>query len=183
MKFWKPDKSDKKKGRCGDNGYWNVESEPQGADPLPESDDFQGYKSCFATSYRHCEKEQLINLKTFGISNQIMDEYQPTITVSEWLVVNFCSYEKLHVLLKRYILIRYFMKLIHIFLFRYAGRFDCGCVYELSVFLLNEEKTIIHVKDGDIKKVLQWNGKKWEKVMIFLIEKTTYVVFECFNSK
>jgi len=52
-------------------------------------------------------------------------------------------------------------------LFRYAGRFDCGCVYECVFSLLDKAKNVI----DDFKfraNINQWEGGKWHKVRISL---------------
>lgn len=49
--------------------------------------------------------------------------------------------------------------------FRYAGRFDCGCVYECVFSLLDEAKNVI----DDFKfrtNINQWEGSEWHKVRI-----------------
>uniref|UniRef100_A0A1B6CF02 F-box domain-containing protein n=1 Tax=Clastoptera arizonana TaxID=38151 RepID=A0A1B6CF02_9HEMI len=86
---------------------WKIEPTPQGSDALPDNElEFACHKSCFATSYMECRKQQIIELKNHGFTNSIMDHLQPEIHVSEW----------------------------------YAGRFDCGCKYELHAHLLDSNK-------------------------------------------
>lgn len=60
---------------------WAVEEVPQGCDPLPAT--LEG-RSCFVTSYRWGFKEQMIDLKSRGLTSKIMDEIQPDIKISEW---------------------------------------------------------------------------------------------------
>lgn len=58
---------------------------------------------------------------------------------------------------------------------RYAGRFDCGCVYEFHFSLLDEKKLEL---EGfrDRKKVAQGQGSEWHKVeALFYI--ALYTVF------
>lgn len=65
-------------------GSCTIEPYPVGADPLPECDDFGGYKSCFVTSHKTCRKEQIIDLYKNGLSKFVLDEMQPKIIASEW---------------------------------------------------------------------------------------------------
>jgi hypothetical protein len=54
-----------------------------------------------------------------------------------------------------------------IFCCRYAGRFDCGCVYEMKCELLNEKKEPL--TDFKCRKsVKQWEGRTWHKVNILV---------------
>ncbi|XP_041352447.1 F-box only protein 6-like [Gigantopelta aegis] len=46
----------------------------------------------------------------------------------------------------------------------YAGRFDCGCVYHLTVKLLSATKKVIKTFETE-ERVDQWAGKQWEQVM------------------
>ncbi|XP_069696587.1 F-box only protein 6-like isoform X2 [Periplaneta americana] len=108
---------------------WVVEDPPQGAEKLPESEEFGKLTSCFATSYHSCSKEQTIDLSSIGFGSKIMDELQPLIEVSEW----------------------------------YAGRFDCGCIYEMHAVLLNAERKPLH-KFERRETVNQWEGRDWYKV-------------------
>ncbi|KAG8222985.1 hypothetical protein J437_LFUL002708 [Ladona fulva] len=87
---------------------WIVEKKPYGANDLPLDTfgnpiaDFNGLKSCFATSYMPCRKSQLIELKSCGITPNIMDYVQPKIEISEWVACRFdCgSVYKLKVILR-----------------------------------------------------------------------------------
>jgi hypothetical protein len=46
---------------------------------------------------------------------------------------------------------------------RYAGRFDCGCVYEMKCELLNErEEPLTDFKCRE--SIEQWEGGAWHKV-------------------
>ncbi len=65
---------------------WGIEKVPEGAFPLPKCKDFENNTGCFVSSYYWCIKSQLIDFKTEGIFGNILDEFQPTITVSEWSV-------------------------------------------------------------------------------------------------
>lgn len=68
---------------------WKKEPVPAGADLLPENvPDFNGETSCFATSYITCAKYQKINLRKNKLIQRILDEFQPTIYMSEWYVNN-----------------------------------------------------------------------------------------------
>jgi len=44
----------------------------------------EGIESCFVTSYSHCQKEQLVDLRSEGVEYWILDELKPSIIVSEW---------------------------------------------------------------------------------------------------
>jgi F-box protein 6 len=63
---------------------WTVEDPPQGADTVPEGEEFGNFTGCFATSYHSCSKEQVVDLLSEGVNSKIMDEFQPIIEVSEW---------------------------------------------------------------------------------------------------
>lgn len=67
----------------GGNG-WAVEDPPQGADRVPEGEEFGNLTSCFATSYQSCSKEQVVDLLSVGVNSRIMDQFQPVIEVHEW---------------------------------------------------------------------------------------------------
>lgn len=46
---------------------------------------------------------------------------------------------------------------------RYAGRFDCGCIYEMECVLLNKKQDPV----SEFKcreSVKQWEGRAWHKV-------------------
>lgn len=48
----------------------------------------------------------------------------------------------------------------------YAGRFDCGCVYNLHIELVNE-KGEVDSKNGEVqieRRVEQWEGHEWQQV-------------------
>ena len=40
--------------------------------------------SCFVSSYHSCSKEQIINLRQLGLTQEVMDEYKPCITFTDW---------------------------------------------------------------------------------------------------
>lgn len=95
------------KNTCGENGYkqwvivknygdeFRIEKPPCGADALPNSNDFYGNKSCFATSYYECSKKQTITLINRPIHSVILNTYKPEIYVSEWVAGRFdcgCTY-------------------------------------------------------------------------------------------
>lgn len=46
---------------------------------------------------------------------------------------------------------------------RYAGRFDCGCIYEMECTLLNERKEPV-TEFKCRESVKQWEGSTWHKV-------------------
>ncbi|XP_065223399.1 F-box only protein 6-like [Planococcus citri] len=46
----------------------------------------------------------------------------------------------------------------------YAGRFDCGCKYQMTVSLLDGDKNVLHEKQSPVQIVHQWEGRAWEKV-------------------
>lgn len=71
---------------ASDGDGWTVESEPQGADPVPPE---AGGVSCFATSYMLCEKHQTIDLIKEGINEELLDEVHPPIAVGEWHAARF----------------------------------------------------------------------------------------------
>lgn len=81
MKYWFDSK-----GRAPviRDASWEIEAEPAGSEPVPKHEDFDNCTGCFVTSYLRCEKYQIIKLSSNGILSKIMDEYQPTITASEW---------------------------------------------------------------------------------------------------
>jgi len=58
--------------------------------------------------------------------------------------------------------------IIIIITFRYAGRFDCGCVYECIFSLLDEAKNLIADNVFEFRtNINQWEGREWHKVTIF----------------
>ncbi|KAG5900533.1 hypothetical protein JTB14_022840 [Gonioctena quinquepunctata] len=65
---------------------FRIEDPPSGSDPLPVGvPDFNGYTSCFATSYSRCTKVQIIRLKNKRLLSYIMDKFMPHIYASEWV--------------------------------------------------------------------------------------------------
>ncbi|XP_046383868.1 F-box only protein 44-like [Ischnura elegans] len=75
---------------------WRVEKTPCGAEGLPPTNskgeahpDFMGHSSCFVTSFYSCSKEQIINLREHGLTNNFMDHVQPPIHISEWTACRF----------------------------------------------------------------------------------------------
>ncbi|KAF2904275.1 hypothetical protein ILUMI_01894 [Ignelater luminosus] len=60
----------------------------------------------------------------------------------------------------------------HIYLSEWtAGRFDCGCVYKLRCgFIQSETAEIPVVKPCAVHRVKQWEGSKWEKIEITIME-------------
>jgi len=58
---------------------WAVEQEPNGCEPFPK-----GYPSCFVSSYGKCSAEQQIDLRAVGLTQKVMDEVNPVITISDW---------------------------------------------------------------------------------------------------
>jgi hypothetical protein len=51
---------------------------------VPQSEEFDGLTSCFATSFNACSKEQIVDLLTAGMNSKMMDDFEPIIEVSEW---------------------------------------------------------------------------------------------------
>ena len=93
MKYWKSSVYDsygrddinrQARRSQGSTSDWLIESVPVGSDPLPKHEDFGDHTSCFATSYRLVDKFQIVSLKDHRILKKIIDEFQPTITASEW---------------------------------------------------------------------------------------------------
>lgn len=81
-KHWKTIKN-------GGDGF-RIEKVPCGADPLPEGvPEFNGKKSCFATSYHACIKAQEINLTDNKLLLYIVNKFKPTIYMSEWVAGRF----------------------------------------------------------------------------------------------
>lgn len=109
---------------------WKIEDIPSGSDALPEDcSDFEGYTSCFSTSYHSNSKVQVINLLEEGFGQKFMDNVQPDIAISEW----------------------------------FSGRFDCGCVYELKVELMDKKmKPIANFEQRE--SIEQWKGREWHKI-------------------
>ncbi|KAK8764354.1 hypothetical protein V5799_033042 [Amblyomma americanum] len=70
---------------------WKYEKAPDGADRLPLEK-----QGCFATSYKRCTKQQVIDLVSEGILPVIMDTIKPDIEVSDWHAARFdcgCKYK------------------------------------------------------------------------------------------
>lgn len=66
-----------------------VEQTPQGADRLPpDIPEFNGHKSCFATSFDSCIKRQEIQLKS-KLLYYIVNKFKPNIYMSEWVAGRF----------------------------------------------------------------------------------------------
>lgn len=61
---------------------WTVESPPAGVPPLPEDPVFNGINCCFVTSYGKCWKQQIVDLVKEGLSEYVLDNWQPPIKVS-----------------------------------------------------------------------------------------------------
>ncbi|XP_057671149.1 F-box only protein 6-like [Diorhabda carinulata] len=67
-----------------------IEKEPQGSEPLPSNvPDFNGHKSCFATSYYECTKLQEIKLEDRRLLRYIMNKHKPHLYASEWVAARF----------------------------------------------------------------------------------------------
>lgn len=85
------------KNNCGKEGFnhwkinknygdaFKIEKVPFGCKPLPDVKDFDGYNSCFVTSYYECNKEQIIKFDGYKVFSVILDYYRPDIYVSEWV--------------------------------------------------------------------------------------------------
>lgn len=63
---------------------------------------------------------------------------------------------------KSLLLFNYFTELINKF-FRYACRFDCGCKYKLSIWLLDKNQRLLNEKIIE-KEMIQWDDSGWHKV-------------------
>lgn len=57
---------------------WLIENPPIGVPPL------QHTQHCFVTSYSSCSKTQTIDLIKAGFSENILDNMQPSVEISEW---------------------------------------------------------------------------------------------------
>lgn len=68
---------------------FRIEDPPCGSDELPSVPDFIGHSGCFATSYYECTKSQYINIDKSSLQRFIIDQYNPTIYVSEWTAARF----------------------------------------------------------------------------------------------
>lgn len=69
---------------------FRIEAEPVGAKPLPEDvAEFNGHRSCFATSYYECNKLQEIYLGRSRLVQYVINKYTPTIIASEWATGRF----------------------------------------------------------------------------------------------
>jgi len=110
---------------------FTIEQPPSGSEKIPHDANLENDldDSCFATSFHSCSKEQTIQLSRLGLTPEVMDDYKPCITFTDW----------------------------------YAGRFDCGCVYECQFLLLDKSKKIIE-KFEHRTTIKQWQGNTWHKV-------------------
>jgi hypothetical protein len=52
---------------------------------------------------------------------------------------------------------------LSVFCCRYAGRFDCGCIYEMECELLNQKRVPV-TNFRCYETVKQWEGAAWHKV-------------------
>ncbi|XP_069466021.1 F-box only protein 6-like isoform X1 [Ambystoma mexicanum] len=72
---------------------WAIEELPGGhGQPIPLPD----VKKYFVTSFSDCKKSQFIDLKADGYWEELMDEVQPDIVVTDWYAARYdcgCQYE------------------------------------------------------------------------------------------
>lgn len=61
--------------------HWRIEKPPVGVPPLPDDPVFEGKNSCFVTSYSLCSKRQIVDLIAEGLSDVLLDTFQPPIQV------------------------------------------------------------------------------------------------------
>lgn len=63
-----------------------IEQPPSGSDKIPHEANMENDMddSCFVSSYHSCSKEQIINLRQLGLTQEVMDEYKPCITFTDW---------------------------------------------------------------------------------------------------
>lgn len=54
-------------------------------------------------------------------------------------------------------------KFNYCFFRRFAGRWDCGCEYVLSVWLTGNSGKLLAEK-AEERRILQWEGNEWHKV-------------------
>ncbi|KAG5900532.1 F-box only protein 6 [Gonioctena quinquepunctata] len=130
---------------------FRIENPPIGSDPLPLGvPEFNGYTSCFATSYYECTKVQEILLKNKLLLRYIMDKFMPHIYISEWVAGRFdCG--------SRYKL----------------GIRGCGEEYTKGdVFSLygsdDSPEIIAEFQKSEEVFVEQWKGKEWKKVELLI---------------
>ncbi|XP_072175074.1 F-box only protein 6-like [Diadema setosum] len=76
-------------GNGGDG--WLVETKCPGSGTMPEEllSLSNGDPKSFATSYGQCAREQIIDLLAEGFTEEMLDELQPPIFVSEWYAARF----------------------------------------------------------------------------------------------
>ncbi|KAJ0068855.1 hypothetical protein NL108_012102, partial [Boleophthalmus pectinirostris] len=91
-----------------------------------------GVSKYFATSFRLCLKRQVINLLDEGYSAEALDE-QPPVHITDWYILH-TSYT--------YLLVKFRLFFFFV-LHRYCARTDCGCIYQITVSLLDENQEVI----------------------------------------
>lgn len=60
---------------------------------------------------------------------------------------------------------------------RYAGRYDCGCVYECRFSLLNKKKEPL-INHEFRQSIKQWEGREWHKVKVSFKNRTSGFIFD-----
>ena len=71
----------------GGDGF-GVENPPAGSDVVPlEAENSKSIENtCFATSYHSCSKEQIVDLTSLGIKEEILNNFRPKFIFTDWLV-------------------------------------------------------------------------------------------------
>ena len=67
---------------------FTIEQPPSGSEKIPHDANLENDldDSCFATSFHSCSKEQTIQLSRLGLTPEVMDDYKPCITFTDWYV-------------------------------------------------------------------------------------------------
>ena len=68
--------------RVGDG--WDIESDCIGEDLVRLREENEGCKQNYVTTYYWCCKERIVDLHSMGFTQELLDEVQPSIVVSEW---------------------------------------------------------------------------------------------------
>ncbi|XP_022920608.1 F-box only protein 6-like [Onthophagus taurus] len=71
-----------------DGDKFKIENPPSGSPPLPDAPEFKGHTSCFATSYRPCEKIQVVDTSGDDDVGFVM-KHRVTVHASEWVCARF----------------------------------------------------------------------------------------------
>ncbi|KAE8585855.1 hypothetical protein XENTR_v10021476 [Xenopus tropicalis] len=120
---------------CGTEGLQHWESTDGGDGWKVEDNHFPlevaDSQTSFVTSFRWCKKTQDVDLLKEGLWEDLLDNQQPPICISDW----------------------------------YAGRCDCGCVYEIKVQLLSKDrKHCIDEFTASPDPIPQWNNGIYHQV-------------------